>query len=169
MGAAARYSSNPGIQHWNALKHILRYLRGTMDKSITYGRKVPDVEFAPLVGFVDSSWGDSPDDLNATVLEKAPLGCWRRCALVRRRTQLIEKGVTRPRRKIAPRLPAGSTVLAGVPKGRDFMRTKKSGGGAVQKQIDKYTARRCAARPRRSRTATARRRRPPNTTCTSGS
>ena len=61
---------------------------------------------------------------------KAPL----LAPLARRRTQLIEKGVTRPRRKIAPRLPAGSTVLAGVPKGRDFMRTKKSGGGAVQKQ-----------------------------------
>ena len=37
-----------------------------MDKCITYGRKVPDVEFAPLVGFVDSSWGDSPDDRRST-------------------------------------------------------------------------------------------------------
>ena len=58
--------------------------------------------------------------------------------LARRRTQLMEKGVTRPRRKIAPRLPAGSSVLAGVPKGRDFVSAKKSGGGSVQKQIEKY-------------------------------
>ena len=65
---------------------------------------------------------------------KAPL----LAPLARRRTQLKEKGVTRPHSKIAPRLPAGSSDLAGLPKGRDFMRKKKSGGGAVQKQIDKY-------------------------------
>ena len=39
---------------------------------------------------------------------KAPL----LAPLVRRRTQLMEKGVTRPRRKIAPRLLAGSSVTA---------------------------------------------------------
>ena len=75
---------------------------------------------------------------------KAPL----LAPLARRRTQLMEKGVTRPRRKIAPRLPAGSSVLAGVPKGRDFVSAKKSGGGAVQKQIDKY----CTAMRRSTQT-----------------
>ena len=50
--------------------------------------------------------------------KKAPL----LAPLARRRTQLMENGVTQPRRKIAPRLPAGSSVLAGVPKGREFIR-----------------------------------------------
>jgi len=29
--------NNPGIQHWNAAKRILRYLKGTMKLGITYG------------------------------------------------------------------------------------------------------------------------------------
>ena len=37
VGAVARYMNNPGIQHWNAAKRILRYLKGTMKLGITYG------------------------------------------------------------------------------------------------------------------------------------
>jgi hypothetical protein len=36
VGCLARFSSNPGIVHWHAVKHLLHYLKGTADYSITY-------------------------------------------------------------------------------------------------------------------------------------
>ena len=32
----ARFSSNPGPAHWNALKHLCRYLQGTKDVKLCY-------------------------------------------------------------------------------------------------------------------------------------
>ena len=32
----ARFSSNPGQQHWTAVKHLMRYIRGTLDMKLTY-------------------------------------------------------------------------------------------------------------------------------------
>ena len=62
----ARYCSNPGRPHWNALKWILRYLVGTKDLCIRYGKKIPDMPFSPLHGNVDASWGDNIDDRRST-------------------------------------------------------------------------------------------------------
>ncbi|CAG7852816.1 Retrovirus-related Pol polyprotein from transposon TNT 1-94 Includes: RecName: Full=Protease; Includes: RecName: Full=Reverse transcriptase; Includes: RecName: Full=Endonuclease [Serendipita indica DSM 11827] len=31
VGVLCRYNSNPGEQHWNAVKHVLRYLKGSQD------------------------------------------------------------------------------------------------------------------------------------------
>ena len=41
--------------------------------------------------------------------------------LSRRRTQLKEKGKSRPHKKIAPRLPAGAGALDALPKCKDYM------------------------------------------------
>ena len=35
----ARYSSSPTKRHWNGIKHILRYLRGTINMSLFYSNK----------------------------------------------------------------------------------------------------------------------------------
>ena len=35
----ARYSSSPTKRHWNGVKHVLRYLRGTIDMSLFYSNK----------------------------------------------------------------------------------------------------------------------------------
>ena len=45
--------------------------------------------------------------------------------LARRRTQLKEKAKIRPEKQIARRLPAGSGVLAAVPKGKDYASAKR--------------------------------------------
>jgi hypothetical protein len=37
----ARFNSNPGPTHWKAVKHLFRYLKGTMDLKLTY-RPSPD-------------------------------------------------------------------------------------------------------------------------------
>ena len=39
ISTLARFSSNPTKQHWTALKHILRYLKGTVNYGIKYSKK----------------------------------------------------------------------------------------------------------------------------------
>jgi hypothetical protein len=36
VGVVSRYMENPGKEHWEAVKWVLRYLRGTSNYSITY-------------------------------------------------------------------------------------------------------------------------------------
>ena len=35
----AKFMSNPGMGHWKAVKQILRYLKGTMDRKVVYNGK----------------------------------------------------------------------------------------------------------------------------------
>ena len=62
----ARHSSNPGQAHWKALLHIAKYLKGTINLTLTYGKKYADTPHVPLVGWVDSSWGDTDDRHSTT-------------------------------------------------------------------------------------------------------
>ena len=48
----------PTKAHFNACKHVMKYLRGTMDKGLCYNKCNSDIE---LIGFSDSDWGSSPD------------------------------------------------------------------------------------------------------------
>ena len=36
VGVLSRFSSNPGPPHWLAVKHLFRYLKGTLDYKLTY-------------------------------------------------------------------------------------------------------------------------------------
>ena len=36
VGVLSRFSSNPGMAHWKAVKHLMRYLKGSMDLKLTY-------------------------------------------------------------------------------------------------------------------------------------
>lgn len=55
----ARYSSTPTKRHWNGVKHILRYLRGTSDMGLYFGR--PDgVHATELVGYSDAGYLSDP-------------------------------------------------------------------------------------------------------------
>ncbi|KAF3653269.1 hypothetical protein FXO37_17067 [Capsicum annuum] len=52
----ARYSSSPKRRHWNGVKHILRYLKGTVDIGLFYTNKAsPD-----LIGYADASYLSDP-------------------------------------------------------------------------------------------------------------
>jgi transposase InsO family protein len=54
-GVLARFCSNPGIAHWKAVKHLLRYLKGTINLKLTYG---PDLEISDMfVGYSDANFG----------------------------------------------------------------------------------------------------------------
>ncbi len=65
VGQLARYSANPGHAHWQALKHLLRYLSATKHLSIRYSRNDPNGDKLTdlvLTGYVDASWGSESDD-----------------------------------------------------------------------------------------------------------
>ena len=48
----ARFSASPKAVHWNAVKRVMRYLKATINCSITYGGSEEGV-----VGHCDSDWG----------------------------------------------------------------------------------------------------------------
>jgi hypothetical protein len=51
MSLVSRYMTNPGKEHWNVVKWIFRYLRGTSNAYLQFGRTRNG-----LVGYVDSDF-----------------------------------------------------------------------------------------------------------------
>ncbi|GJV88904.1 hypothetical protein Tco_1532842 [Tanacetum coccineum] len=56
-----RFLSNPGKKHWEAVKWIFRYLRGTSKLGITFGNGKP-----MLVGYTDSDLAGNKDNMKST-------------------------------------------------------------------------------------------------------
>ncbi|KAL5768311.1 hypothetical protein ACOSQ2_015094 [Xanthoceras sorbifolium] len=56
VSVVSRYMSCPGKAHWNAVKWILRYLRGTSEACLEFSRSS-----SSLVGFVDSDYAGDLD------------------------------------------------------------------------------------------------------------
>uniref|UniRef100_A0A2N9I6F2 GAG-pre-integrase domain-containing protein n=1 Tax=Fagus sylvatica TaxID=28930 RepID=A0A2N9I6F2_FAGSY len=52
----ARYSSAPTLRHWNGVKHVLRYLRGTTDMGLFY----PNKSNPQLIGYADAGYLSYP-------------------------------------------------------------------------------------------------------------
>ncbi|GJU02467.1 putative RNA-directed DNA polymerase [Tanacetum coccineum] len=61
VGVVSRFLSNPGKKHWEAVKWIFRYLRGTSKLGITFGNGKP-----MLVGFTDSDMAGNKDNMKST-------------------------------------------------------------------------------------------------------
>jgi len=57
-----KYSSEPTQRHWNAVKRILRYLKGTA----THGLRYTAGSTEDLRGFSDSDWAGDLDDRKST-------------------------------------------------------------------------------------------------------
>lgn len=68
VGVGSRFSSNPGIEHWNALIHLLRYIKGTINLGITYqGPGRVSTPFArTLLCYGDADWAGDKDKLRST-------------------------------------------------------------------------------------------------------
>lgn len=65
--ALAQFSSCPGPSHWTAVKHIFRYLKGSLDYGITYGCKGEPRAHVyyhnfRFEGYSDADWGANPVD-----------------------------------------------------------------------------------------------------------
>lgn len=52
----ARFSSAPMTRHWNGIKHIFRYLRGTID----FGLFFPENSTSQLIGYADAGYLSDP-------------------------------------------------------------------------------------------------------------
>ncbi|KAL7284965.1 hypothetical protein ACG7TL_000054 [Trametes sanguinea] len=52
----SQFMQNPGRPHWEALKHVLRYLKGTRELRLVYGTTSDGLQ-----GFSDSDWGSSTE------------------------------------------------------------------------------------------------------------
>ena len=61
VGIVSRYQSNPGRDHWTAVKNILKYLRRTKDYMLVYGSK--DLI---LTGYTDSDFQSDKDARKST-------------------------------------------------------------------------------------------------------
>ena len=61
VGIVSRYQSNPGPNHWVAVKHILKYLKRTRDYMLVYSGK----DLTPL-GYTDSDFQLDRDSRKST-------------------------------------------------------------------------------------------------------
>ena len=63
ISIARRYQSNPGVEHWTAVKNILNYLKRTKDMFLIYGGEKELV----VNGYVDASFDADPDDSKSQI------------------------------------------------------------------------------------------------------
>lgn len=61
VGVVSRFLSNPGKQHWEAVKWILRYLRGTSNLCLSFGNGEPVLE-----GYTDADMAGDLDHRKST-------------------------------------------------------------------------------------------------------
>jgi ATP-binding cassette subfamily B (MDR/TAP) protein 1 len=61
VGAVSRFLSNPGKEHWSAVKWILRYLKGTAIKCLCF-----DIENQMHVGYIDADIAGDVDSRKST-------------------------------------------------------------------------------------------------------
>ena len=61
VGVVSRYMSNPRKKHWEAVKGILRYLSGTKDMCLCFGKSISGV-----LGYTNSDYAGNFDNRRST-------------------------------------------------------------------------------------------------------
>ncbi|KAL8469102.1 hypothetical protein ACS0TY_032080 [Phlomoides rotata] len=59
MSIVSRYMSDPGRPHWEAVKWIMRYLNGSVEKGLKFQKRAEGS--VPLVGYVDADYATNID------------------------------------------------------------------------------------------------------------
>ena len=62
VGVSIRFMSNPGKEHWTAMKWVFRYLRGTSDYGLCYQGRPGLERMLDIRGFVDVDWAKYRDE-----------------------------------------------------------------------------------------------------------
>ena len=65
VSVLCRFIANPGIAHWNAVKHLMRYLQGTKDARLVYRRDAFDAK-AFFTAYVDADHAGNIDTGRST-------------------------------------------------------------------------------------------------------
>ena len=60
VGRLSRYTQNPNQDHWNVVRRVLKYLRGTIDYGLCFNG-FPSV----LEGFSDANWISDSDEMKS--------------------------------------------------------------------------------------------------------
>ena len=93
IGLLARFAHNPGKEHWRALKHVMGYMKGTINYGITY-QAGGDLK---LIGYVDSNfagcrstkmvnrWEHLPSSKRACILGEQAT---RHCCIIHHRSRV---------------------------------------------------------------------------------
>ena len=63
VGVLARFLKAPGRQHWEAVKHLLRYLKGTLDLRLKFA---PTNSTELFTTYTDADHGGNPDNGRST-------------------------------------------------------------------------------------------------------
>jgi hypothetical protein len=71
VGVLARFSKNPGMAHWKAVKHLFCYLKGTLDLKLTYSPDPNNTEL--FTTYTDADHGGNPDNGRSTSYESLSL------------------------------------------------------------------------------------------------
>jgi hypothetical protein len=67
VNECAKFSHNPGDDHWMAIKRIMRYLVGTTDTGLIYGSNANEItNVAHINAFTDADWAGDTDDRKST-------------------------------------------------------------------------------------------------------
>ncbi|XP_062085387.1 secreted RxLR effector protein 161-like [Humulus lupulus] len=78
LSILSNFMSNPGLEHWNALKWLLRYLKGTTEMGLRYKQMDQKVT---LEGFVDADYAASKDTRRSTIsyvfITNGDCICWK--------------------------------------------------------------------------------------------
>ena len=77
-----RHSNNPGEEHIAVMKHVMRYLIGTMDIGLTYYGKAEDLSEPydyrnKLIGYVDSNHGVGADTMCVIIMLNGAAVIWK--------------------------------------------------------------------------------------------
>lgn len=72
----ARFSESPKLAHWNAIKRIIKYIKGTMSKGIVFSESK-----LSLITYSDADFAADPDERKSTsgyviLMNGGPL-CWK--------------------------------------------------------------------------------------------
>ena len=63
VGNLARFSQHPGMAHWKAVKHLFRYIKGTLDYKLTYA---PSPKPELFSSFTNADHAGCPDTGHST-------------------------------------------------------------------------------------------------------
>ena len=68
VSVLSRYSSHPDAHHWQAVKRVFRYVKGSLSLQLTFRGPL-----LPLRGYTDADWAGDMVNLRLSLL------CWEWC------------------------------------------------------------------------------------------